>query len=104
MLASQIEVRKLSTLLDQPASSLADLTAYPPEALRQLRHLCEEKCFASDRGRFHRWAQWSSLVPPPLMAVLARRAGPLLTARVATEMPSHRGCLLYTSPSPRDRG
>ena len=94
MLASQIEVRKLSTLLDQPASSLADLTAYPPEALRQLRHLCEEKCFASDRSRFHRWAQWSSLVPPPLMAVLARRAGPLLTARIATEMPSHRGAAI----------
>jgi len=94
MLASQIEVRKLSILLDQPASALADLTAYPPEALRQLRHLCEEKCFASDRSRFHRWAQWTSLVPPPLMAALARRAGPLLTARIATEMPSHRGAAI----------
>ncbi|MGJ3256465.1 MAG: hypothetical protein ACFE0K_09100 [Alcanivorax sp.] len=94
MLTSQIEVRKLSALLDQPASSLADLTAYPPEALRQLRHLCEEKCFASDRDRFHRWAQWTSLLPPPLMAALARRAGPLLTARIATEMPSHRGAAI----------
>lgn len=94
MLASQIEVRKLAALLDQSTSSLADLTVYPPEALRQLRHLCEEKCFATDRDRFRRWAQWTSLLPPPLMAFLARRAGPLLTARLATEMPSHRGATI----------
>lgn len=94
MLASQIEVRKLAALLDQSTSSLADLTVYPPEALRQLRHLCEEKCFATDQDRFRRWAQWTSLLPPPLMAFLARRAGPLLTARLATEMPSHRGATI----------
>ena len=74
MLASQIEVRKLSALLDQPASSLADLTVYPPEALRQLRHLCEETCLTADRDRFRRWAQWTSIAPSPLMAALARRA------------------------------
>lgn len=94
MLASQIEVRKLAALLDQPASSLADLTAFPPEALRQLRHLCEEKCLATDRDRFSRWARLTSLLPSPLMAALARRAGPLLTARIATEMPSHRGAAI----------
>lgn len=94
MLASQIEVRKLAALLDQPESALTDLTVYPPEALRQLRHLCEEKCFAAGRGRFRRWARLTVLLPPPLMAPLARRAGPLLTALIATEMPSYRGAAI----------
>lgn len=94
MLASLIEVRKLAALLEQPASELDDLTPYPPEALRQLRHLCEETCLADDRARFQRWAQLAAWLPPALTAPLARRAGPLLTARIATEMPSHRGAAI----------
>ncbi|MDX1802879.1 MAG: hypothetical protein R3292_02285 [Alcanivorax sp.] len=100
MLASQVEVRKLAALLAQPESTLQDLTAYPPEALRTLRLLAEEQCLTQQRPFFRRWATLLGMLPAPLAASLANRMGPLLTARAATEMPSMRAAAIANRLSP----
>lgn len=90
LLASQVEVRKLAALLEQPEQQWQELTQYPPEALRQLRHLIEEQTLAQHRPFFRRWGNLMALAPLPLATRVARHMGPLLTARAATEMPSQR--------------
>lgn len=89
-LASRAEVHKLSRTLGATDGALAFLERLPPETLRELRLGTYEALFSLDEKLTQRITQLLRYLPVFLVAWIARLAGPLLTARIAGEMPARR--------------
>jgi hypothetical protein len=93
-LATRSELAKLCRTLEVEPAELAFLDDAPAESLRVLRVAVYERMFSQDRELVHRLGAVLSRMPPHLAARLAKRAGPLLTARVAAEIPPGRAASL----------
>lgn len=89
-LASRAEVHKLGRTLGVAEGSLAFLERLPPETLRELRLGTYEALFGLDQKLMQRITRFLRRLPVFFVAWIARLAGPLLTARVAGEMPARR--------------
>lgn len=89
-LAGEAELVKLGRALDVEPAALAFLDGMSPAELRRLRAAVHALAFDQDRVLFERLAVLVGPLPTWLIAILARRAGPLLTARVAGEMAPRR--------------
>lgn len=93
-LAARAEVHKLGRTLGAAEGSLAFLERLPPEMLRELRLGTYEALFSLDQKLVLRITRLLRWLPVFLLAWIARLAGPLLTARVAGEMPARRAARL----------
>lgn len=90
-LAARAEVIKLSHRLGKDEASLAFLRDVPAEDLRRFRGALEELLFSQELTLLHRAVALARWLPTWLLVALCRWVlGPLLTARVAGEMPAHR--------------
>ncbi len=87
-LASRAEVLKLCRTLGAEAGSLGFLERLPAEEVRELRRAVYDRFFVFDRKLFHRVSRAFRRLPSWLGAWVARLAGPLLTARVAGDLPA----------------
>jgi hypothetical protein len=90
-LAIRSELDKLSLTLGVDAEALGFLDHVAAEQLRALRVAIHEVLYREDRVLFGRMAAVATRLPVALTLRIAKRLGPLLTARVASEMPSGRG-------------
>ncbi len=98
-LAVRAELSKLRQLLGASDQALDFLATVPEAQLRRLRHAVSEHLFIQDRPVFRRLA-WLTAQLPTAAPLLARLAGPLLAARIVSEMPAHRGAALAQRVSP----
>ena len=89
-LAVEAEIDKLSQTLDVDRGRLAFLRGVPPDQLRGLRIAIYERLYREDRVVFRRLAALLARLPPWLAVRASQRFGPLVTARVATELVSRR--------------
>lgn len=90
-LAARAEVCKLARTLGAEAETLGFLDQLPAEALRDLRLSVYDRYAALDAGLFRRVTRAVRALPAWLVAWFARLAGPLLTARVAGDLPARQG-------------
>jgi hypothetical protein len=90
-LAIRSELDKLGWTLGRDPEALAFLDDVPAEQLRSLRAAVYELLYREDRVLFGRMAAAARRLPIVVVLEIAQRFGPLLTARVATEMPAARG-------------
>jgi hypothetical protein len=90
-LAIQSELDKLGLTLGVDTDTLGFLDHVAAEQLRSLRVAIYELLYREDRVLFGRMAAVANRLPVPVTLQIARRLGPLLTARVASEMPYGRG-------------
>lgn len=93
-LTARAEVHKLGRTLGAADGSLAFLERLPAETLRELRLGTYEALFSLDQRLVLRITRLLRWLPVFLVAWIARLAGPLLTARVAGEMPARRAALM----------
>jgi hypothetical protein len=84
------EIDKLSATLGLDRPELAFLAEIPPQDLRSLRVSIYERLFDQDRVVFERLAVGAIRLPPRLATKLAVALGPLITARVALEVPQRK--------------
>jgi hypothetical protein len=98
-LALRAELAKLEQLLDVEAGALSYLDRVPEAQLRHLRAAISEHLFDQDRTPFRRLARIASTVPT-IAPWLARLIGPLLTARIVSEMPARRAAAIATRIAP----
>lgn len=89
-LAARAEVQKLARTLGADAQQLAFLDQLSAEALRDLRLSVYDRYAALDAALFQRVTRWFRRMPVLLGAWIARLAGPLLTARVAGDLPARQ--------------
>lgn len=89
-LAARSEVQKLSRTLGADAPDLAFLERLSAEVLRDLRRSVYDRYAAIDATLFRRITRAFRSVPALIGAWIARLAGPLLTARVAGELPARQ--------------
>lgn len=89
-LAVRAELDKLGRTLALEPAELAFLEDVPAEQLRALRIAVYERLFDEDSRLFRRLALLFGRLPPGPSVALARRAGPLLSARTAAELTSQR--------------
>ena len=90
-LAIQSELDKLGLTLDVDTEALGFLDHVAAEQLRTLRVAIYEVLYQEDRVLFARMAAVAKRLPVAVTLQIAERLGPLLTARVASEIPSGRG-------------
>ncbi|HWC37312.1 MAG TPA: hypothetical protein VG476_02230 [Acidimicrobiales bacterium] len=90
-LAIRSELDKLGWTLDLDPEALEFLDGVAPEQLRVMRAAIYELLYREDQVLFGRMAAAARRLPVTLILQIAERLGPLLTARVATEMPAARG-------------
>jgi hypothetical protein len=90
-LAIQSELDKLALSLGVDSEALGFLDHVAAEQLRALRVAIYEVLYREDRVLFGRMAAVARRLPVALTVRVAEHLGPLLTARVASEMPSERG-------------
>ncbi len=90
-LAIQSELDKLGVTLNVDTEALGFLDHVAAEQLRTLRVAIYEVLYHEDRVLFARMAAVAKRLPVAVTLQIAERLGPLLTARVASEMPSGRG-------------
>lgn len=98
-LALRTELAKLEQLLGVDGGVLAYLDQTPEAQLRKLRTAISDHLFDQDRARFRRLARIVAALPS-LAPWLARLAGPLLTARIVSEMPARRAAAMATRIAP----
>jgi hypothetical protein len=98
-LATQAELIKLGRTLDVDPERLAFLQDIPAEQLRSMRAATYELMFSQDRELFARVAAFVQRLPARASVHLAERVGPLLTARVAAEVPSARAAAIVLNTS-----
>lgn len=89
-LAVRAEMNKLRHLLELEDSALPFLESVPEAQLRRLRDAVHERLFAQDRPVFRRLARIASWLPWWLAVPLCHAIGPMLAARVVSEMPARR--------------
>jgi hypothetical protein len=90
-LKTRAELDRLARVVDVDAAELAGLATVPPEDLRRLREQVTSTLFDRGRERFARVAGAAKLLPPPVVATIARRAfGPLLAARITGHLDPKR--------------
>jgi hypothetical protein len=87
-LAIRAEVDKLSQTLGVESATLAFLLDVPSDQLRTLRVAIYERLYREDRVLFRRLAAFAAKLPPWLAVRLAQRFGPLVAARMTTEIVS----------------
>lgn len=90
-LAARAEVDKLGRALGLDPLGLSHLQDIPAEDLRALRQALDERLHTIDASLFRGVARLLRWVPIWFAGWMARLFGPLLTARVAGEMPARRG-------------
>ena len=90
-LAIRSELDKLAWALSVEPDALGFLDDVAAEQLRDLRVAIYELLYREDRVLFRRMAAVAERLPIPLALQIAERSGPLLTAKVATEIPAGRG-------------
>ena len=89
-LAARAEAHKLGQVMDLSQGALRTLETLPAERLRDLRLGLYETLSRFDARLFLRIAALFRRLPILLVVWVARLAGPLLTARVAGDMPARR--------------
>lgn len=89
-LAARAEAHKLGQVLQLANDAALELEALPTERLRDLRLSLYEALARFDARLFRRIAAIFKRLPILLVVWIARLAGPLLTARVAGDMPARR--------------
>jgi hypothetical protein len=87
-LAARAEVAKLCRTLGSEPASLGFLERLPAEQVRELRRSVYDRFHAFDRRLFQRITWTFRRLPALVGAWIARLAGPLLTARVAGDLPA----------------
>jgi hypothetical protein len=87
-LATRAEVAKLSRTLGADPATLAFLERLPAEQVRELRRSVYDRYYTFDRKLFQRVTRAFRRIPSLIGAWIARLAGPLLTARVAGDLPA----------------
>ncbi len=90
-LAIQSELDKLALTLGVDRDAIGFLDQVAAEQLRALRVAIYEVLYREDGVLFGRMAAVAKRLPVALTLQIAERLGPLLTARVASEMPFGRG-------------
>jgi hypothetical protein len=100
-LAIQSELDKLGRTLGVETDTLGFLDHVPAEQLRAMRVAIYELLYREDRMLFGRLAAVGARLPVAVMLKVAERFGPLVTAKVATEMPSGRGAEIARRMSTR---
>lgn len=93
-IAVDAELQKLAQTLELEREALSFCEEVPAEQLRALRISIYERLYEEDRKLFERVAWIVGHLPAGLAAAAAERAGPLLTARAAAEMPASVGAAL----------
>ena len=89
-LAARAEVLKLCRTLGADPEALCFLERLPAEQVRELRRAVYDRFFLFDRKLFDRVTRAFRRLPFWLGAWMARLAGPLLTARVAGDLPARQ--------------
>jgi hypothetical protein len=90
-LATRAELERLGQLVGVDAAALEGLAPVPIEDLRWARQRATDVLFDGHREVFARLAGASRLLPPPLVATIARKAfGPLLSARITGHLEPRR--------------
>jgi len=89
-LAARAEVLKLCRTLGADPEQLGFLERLPAEQVRELRRAVYDRFFLLDRKLFDRVTRAFRRLPFWLGAWMARLAGPLLTARVAGDLPARQ--------------
>jgi hypothetical protein len=89
-LAVQAELDKLGQTLELGPEELEFLRPFPAEQLRGLRVSIYEMLFQEDRDLFQRLAAVVGRLPVGAAAAAATRAGPIVAARIAAELPARR--------------
>jgi hypothetical protein len=87
-LGTQSEIDKLVVTLGLEPGTLGFLVDLPPEELRNLRIAIYERLFQQDSVVFERIAMLAVRTPAPVAAQMAQRLGPMISARVAAELPT----------------
>ena len=90
-LATQSELDKLGWTLGVDTEALSFLDGVAADQLRGLRVAIHDFFDREDRVPIRRMSAVASWLPIALTVKIAERLGPLLTAKVATEMPARRG-------------
>lgn len=90
-LAVRSELDKLGLALGVDTEALGFLDHVAAEQLQAMRVAIYEVLYREDRVLFRRMGAVAKRLPVGLALQIAERLGPLLTARVASEMPSGRG-------------
>lgn len=90
-LKTRAELDRLARVIDVDAGELAGLATVPLEDLRRLREQVTAALFDAHQERYARVAGAAKLLPPPVVATIARRAfGPLLAARITGHLDPKR--------------
>ncbi len=90
-LATRAELLKLARILDTEPAELTFLARHDASRLRALRQSVTDALFEKFRASFSGFARLSTLLPLALSARVSERVlGPMLSGRVAGEMPSER--------------
>ena len=89
--AARAELEKLARILDTDTASLAFIDYLEAGQLRTLREGITDALFEKFRASFSGFARLSSLLPLRISAKISERVlGPMLSGRIAGEMPPDR--------------
>lgn len=89
-LAQRSELLKLRQVLSLQGQALPFLETMPEAELRRLRAAASEWLFTQHQLIFRRLARLAAWLPVWAAALLCKRVGPLLSARIVGEMPARR--------------
>lgn len=87
-LQARLELTKLARRLNISTQQLAALSSQPADNLRLLRRQSTLSLFHREHAFFHHLATILAPLPTPLLAALATRFGPRVTAQLAVALPS----------------